>query len=71
LAKKKARRLTKEEFVDRTLVRWKMREGGRRVAARDAELVRFVYEQVLEENYRVAFPDATESERDENEEDKK
>jgi lauroyl/myristoyl acyltransferase len=60
------RRLTKQEFIDRTLVRWRQQLPGqaRRVSQRDAELVGFVYEQLLEENYRNAFPDASEEERE-------
>jgi hypothetical protein len=57
------RRLTKQQFVDRTIARW-LRTGGigRRVTKRDAELVAFVYDQLWEENYGNAFPDATEKE---------
>jgi hypothetical protein len=64
-----ARRLTREEFCDRTLFRWQQKLTDeahflvRRVAKRDGDLVRFVYDQILEENYRVAFPDASEEER--------
>lgn len=72
-----ARRLTKDEFCDRTLFRWQQKLTDdahflvRRVAKRDGDLVRFVYEQLREENYNVAFPDATESERNKNKEKKR
>jgi hypothetical protein len=53
------RRLTKQQFIDRTMVRWKGKDY-KRVAQRDRELAEFVYEQLMAENYAVAFPDATE-----------
>jgi hypothetical protein len=53
------RRLTKQQFVDRTIARWLRTDGiGRRVTKRDAELVAFVYEELRSENYNNAFPDA-------------
>ena len=60
------RRLTKQQFVDRTMVRWQQRlvDGGavtRRVAKRDAELIEFVYEELWNENYNNHFPDAEET----------
>ena len=65
-----ARRLTEREFVDRTLVRWKQKlnllepaGAVRRVASRDAELVQFVYDEMIAEIYRVNVPDASEEER--------
>lgn len=55
------RRLSKQQFIDRTLVRWQARPDAKfRVAARDAELVGFVYEELWLENYGTAFPDAEE-----------
>jgi hypothetical protein len=47
------RGLTSEQFVARTLLRWKtgakLGEAGRRVAARDGDLVRFVLSELVRE----------------------